>query len=458
MLKNKILTSLFVFGFLMPQITFASWWNPMTWTWFKPKAVIKQQLVKKEARKEFVKIGEEYSSRFPSSPFSINGKLVFEARNGGNSFTVDGSFISANSFIVYDGVELGKEYESVGSPKNISGKLAYSAIKKDGKQIIIYDGKEIGKEYDGVLDFGEVGGKLLYIAFKSIGHGVTKNFIIFGGKVFGEENGFFMPRISIDKKDYFKVVNGKLAYMANENHQNKWFIVYDGAKLGKQYDEITVPEEINGKLTYMANKNGKNFIVYDGLEIGKEYDRADYPIEVNGKLAYFAKKDKKTFVVFDGKEIGNEYVGDYFIESPKEIGGKLAYKIRLFSAIKSIVVYDGNEYGKEYDSIDGDLMSVNDKLLYKAIKGNKDFLDSKNFIIYNGNESKEYDGTSNIVSVNGKLAYLASKNGNFYINYDGIEYEFNSKEYSDVDFLFVLNGKLAFCVEKDNKSFIMVEK
>jgi hypothetical protein len=440
MLKNKILTSLFIFGFLVPQITFASWWNPITWMWFKPKVVTEQQIVKKDIRKEFVKIGGEYSAIFPSSAFSINDKLVFEAKNEGDSF------------IIYDGVELGKEYELVGSPKSINGRLAYFA-RRDGKSFIVYDGKEIGKEYDGVSDFGEVGGKLLYTAYKITGQNRVKNYIIFDGKVFGEENGFFSTSISLDKKDYFNVVNGKLAYMANENHQNKWFIVYDGVKLGKQYDEITIPEEINGKLTYMANKDGKNFIVYGGEEIGKEYDRADYPIEVNGKLSYFAKKDKKTFVVYDGKKIGNEYSGDYFVQSPKEIDGKLAYKIGLFGAIKSFVVYDGKEYGKEYDSIDGDLMSVNDKLLYKVKK------DGKNFTVYDGKEiGKQYDGISNIVSVNGKLAYLTAKNDNFYINYDGTEYEFSFKEYSNLGSLVVLKGKLAFSIEKDNKSFFMLER
>ncbi len=50
-------------------------------------------------------------------------------------------------------------------PVNVGGKLAYIAFK-DKKSFIVYNGKEIGKEYDNVEKPIDINGKLAYIATK----------------------------------------------------------------------------------------------------------------------------------------------------------------------------------------------------------------------------------------------------------------------------------------------------
>jgi hypothetical protein len=288
-------------------------------------------------------------------------------------------------FIVYDGKEVGKEYDATVYPVSIGGKLAYTALKNN-KVFVVYDGKEIGKEYNSARNPADIGGRLLYFATKD-----DKYFLVYDGK----EYDSFVNTEFLD-------VNGALAYMAIKD--GKKFIVYNGKEIGKEYDEISSMLVLDGKLAYIAqvyptdNILGKSFIVYDGKEIGKEYDLASELSIYDGKFLYTAtriiSKDKykpydikgKSFVVYDGKEIGKEYDNASF---PISIGGKLAYIAEKDN--KSFVVFDGKKISDQYDSVLS-IQSIGEKLVYYV--KNNDGGKNKFFIVYDGKKIGEKYDTS----------------------------------------------------------------
>jgi hypothetical protein len=69
-------------------------------------------------------------------------------------------------------VEIGP-YDKVGFLIDMNGKLAFEAVK-DGKTFIVYDGWEIGREYDSASLPWYVNGKLAFVAKKE-----GKTFIVF---------------------------------------------------------------------------------------------------------------------------------------------------------------------------------------------------------------------------------------------------------------------------------------
>lgn len=147
-------------------------------------------------------------------------------------------------------------------------------------------------------------------------------------------------------------------------------------EIGKKYDSASNPVSVGGKLAYVAEASGREFVVY-GKELSKEYDSIQEVKDIGGKLAFTALNNKKWLVVFDGKEIAS----DQLIISPlKEIGGKIAF----------------NALGvKENGETEGYMQYGDEKII------------------------KEYDYVSEPVDINGKLAYLTSKNGRHFLVYDG---------------------------------------
>ncbi len=114
------------------------------------------------------------------------------------------------------------------------------------------------------------------------------------------------------------------------------------------------------------------------------------------------------------------------------------------------IIYDGKEIEKDYDGT-ANPVTVGGKLAYQAIK------DGKNFIVYDGKEiGKEYDYSDSLVDIGWKLAYLAKKDNKSFIVYDGKEI---GKEYEVVVPVNV-GGKLAYQVWKDKKILLsmMVKK
>jgi len=349
---------------------------------------------------KFIEIGKDHSE---IEWFKIvNGKLVYEAYdmiNGG---------MGSKTTIVYDGKEIGKEYDSVSSPTVIDNKLAYIAVK-NRKKFIVYDGVEIGKDYGSVSSIVGINNKLSYIATKKEGSSESNFYAIYDGSdLNGGKYDYVSGLREVNKKPLFI---GEKSIVAKSEAGEK-AIVYDGLSIGKGHVDFSFITAVNNKIAYIAEKNGKKFIVYDGKEIGKEYDSVNALTEVNGKVSYIAEKNGKKFIVYDGKEIGKEYNGTINYP-PIMVDGKLIYEVSNNG--HTFIVSDGKEICKEYDKC--------------SIAG----------------------------KIKEKLVYIGNKNNKSYLVRDGIEYDLGGKY--DMLFNFTeIDGKVSFIAIQNKKSFIVMEK
>jgi hypothetical protein len=282
--------------------------------------------------------GKEYDYVDPIFT-SVAGEITYFAIKDKKSFIVRGekeigreydqtasSFgINESELSGHDQEKIMVRYDAEGRPAyqlimpafgDVNGKLAYVA-EKDGKSFIVYDGQEIGKQYDRVYSHITVGnhtylkpvnGKLTYLALKD-----NKTFIVYDGREMGKGNYTVDPFYVIG-------VGGKLAFAARRD--NKTFIVYEGGETGKEYDEIGSLLVYDGKLTYIAVEGGRSFVVHDRDESTGGYDSVTGVSMLNGKLVYMVTSDLKTFFVYDGVEIGREYDD---VDSVTEIDGKIIY-------------------------------------------------------------------------------------------------------------------------------------
>lgn len=267
-------------------------------------------------------IGKDYFSIW--SPGEYNGKPVYIAEKIGKSV------------LVYEGNEISNaSYDYVWSYAAIDGKIAYLASKAgetytalkinpqtsesrrdippEGiKSVIVYDGKEIGREYDTVGFPMEIDGKLAYVALVN-----GRKYMVLGSFKGTEYNDISEPLM----------YNGKPAYIAEKD--GKSFLVYDGREM-KAYERIDPSslKYVNGKLCYRAAdstaKKGKYFIVYDGAEIGKDYDNVLSFAASGEKQAYVADKKTARSVVYAGGDTGREY-GAIDSGSLAFYGGKLSF-------------------------------------------------------------------------------------------------------------------------------------
>jgi hypothetical protein len=98
-----------------------------------------------------------------------------------------------------------------------------------------------------------------------------------------------------------KEIDGKLAFRAADKstQKGKYFIWYDGAETGKEYDNVISFTASGKKQAYLAEKNASRFIVYDGRVILHGYDYVD-PSSLafhNGKLSFIAQKSGAWYIV-----------------------------------------------------------------------------------------------------------------------------------------------------------------
>jgi hypothetical protein len=340
-------------------------------------------------------IAKKYSSNVPLF-YNLNGKVAYGVYK---------KPLSDSLFIVYEGKEIGREYDSAHSPAIVNGVLAYTALK-DGMQVIVYGGEEIGKKYSSAstvfTEITDLNGKIGYIvSFDD--KDKRRSFIVYDGKEFGKEYDYVLQP---------SIINGVLTYRAEKD--GKWRVVYDGKEI---HDTLSFPVGFEGKLAYTIIKNSKSFIIYDGKEIGKEYDNVGSPTFVNGDLAYLAKKDGREFIIYEGKEVGKEYDN---VVSFTLIDGKLAYMVEQNNG-KKFIVYDGKEFGKEYSTVIGyRVLNINDQLAFEAMKNDS----KKIFLAY---DKKEYP-----------LLYGPDNSDNFT--------------------LAKTIGGSVFMIEKDNKIIVLGEK
>ncbi|MDI6883092.1 MAG: hypothetical protein QMC93_01285 [Patescibacteria group bacterium] len=310
-------------------------------------------------------------------------------------------------------VEVGEEY--------------YQAEKQEVRIATSIKLVEIGKEYDKATNPTEINGKLAFLAEEN-----GKNFIVYKGEEIGKVSNFTVL------SPFIMEINGKLAFMAIIKDTIKTFIWYDGKEIGKEYDRVRYPTEVNKKLAFVAFKDGSSFVVYDGKEIRKGYDQIGEIFEVDKELCYRARKsgiyNRNYIIVCDDKVIGERYDNTY---DPKELNGKLIFKAQKGGRV--LLVYQGQEIGEGYDSIEN-VIEINGKLAYLVKKG------KERLIIYDSQEiGREYDSVAWLSNVNNKVAFEATKNGKTFIVYDGKEI---GKEYKLISTPLEINRKLTFVADK----------
>ncbi len=345
-------------------------------------------------------------------------QIAFSGIIGGKpAYTVS---LSGKSFILYDGKEIGREYESASSPVEIGGKLAYVA-SKDAKSFVVWGGNETEGRYFDVWSLGDYNGKPIYVAGKE-----GKSVLVYGGQEMGTQYDYVWD---------YRVIAGKIAYTAS--HSNETYI-------------SSAIRPRSSSVKGVSPYGVKNLVVYDGKEVGREYLDAENPLELDGKLVYVAlKQDKKYVIIYDGKETGNEYDS---ITNPEVLGGRLAYGAE--SAGKKTIIYDGQEYGKEYDGVYG-FGLVAGKLAYVAE------IAKKRFVVYGGQEiGRDYAGDkspSDVKELEGGPAFIVKNNFKYSVYYAGKKVD---TKYHTIDFdsLRVADGKVTFLAAWNNAWYIVTEK
>jgi hypothetical protein len=221
----------------------------------------------------------------------INNEYAFYAKllpkNGSNNvsnFSEGTSAYVARQYgrdvIVYNGEELGKEYDSVFQPQFVGGKLLYLA-KKNNKILVIYNRERIGQEYDYVVNFTDINGRLAFIARQG-----SETFIDFDGE-----------KIFIDKPQGLASINGKLAYISVQD--DGFHMIYDGKEMGV-YDYIKKIIELHGKLAFTAKIDNRWALIYDnGQQKISGFDFIDDLMIISGKLAFTAGIETKTFIMME---------------------------------------------------------------------------------------------------------------------------------------------------------------
>jgi hypothetical protein len=245
--------------------------------------------------------GNEISNASYDYVFSysiINGKIAYLASKAGETYTAlkinpqtsesrrDIPPEGIKSVMVYEGLEVGREYDTIGFPMEIGGKPAYIALK-DGKKFTVFGSLE-GTKYDEMGEPAIVDGKPAYIAQKA-----GKSFVVYDGR----------EMKAYDRIDIFslKNIDGKLCYRAADSStkKGKYFIVYDATEIGKDYDNVLSFAASSGKQAYVADRKTVRSVVYAGGDTGKEYITTD-PESLafyGGKLSFIAQKSGVWYVV-----------------------------------------------------------------------------------------------------------------------------------------------------------------
>ncbi|MDZ7799081.1 MAG: hypothetical protein U5L76_05805 [Patescibacteria group bacterium] len=311
--------------------------------------------------------GQEYGLKYDSafSPFVIDNKLGYQAKNNGKVF------------LVVNGQEYGLKYDSASSPFEFKNKLGYQA-KNNGKVFLVVNGQEYGLKYDSASSPFEFKNKLGYIATND-----KKQFLVINGKIVTEE---------YDNISCVKIINNKLAYAGHNKIDNYWnsFFVYDNEKIETNISTHTEAKKVDSRI-FEVNKKPV-FVSGD---------------EFNPSIFYNNKEWKPNH-----RKSHEDFTKEYY--EIKSIGGKLAFEINYYrhpfltmdsnTSLGSLVYYNGKEYGTEYDEANSPF-EVAGQLGYVARNDNKDFL------VINGKiYSPEYLHIKFAQEINGKLVYIAKEN------------------------------------------------
>lgn len=310
------------------------------------------------------RVGHKYD--YVGTPaFSSDGrKLLFAAAVGGERGP-DGLWKGGKWFLIVNGHVLPGSYDEIGgerfAPKGHSHAFA---AKADGKWRVVRDGTSICGPYDVVgtwsLTFSPDGKSLAFAAAS-------------GGEWFVVKDGIRVcPGYAAVDELVFSPDGHALAFKAEsyELSSRKAFVVWNGA-MGPRYDDVSMvtfsPDGLS--LCYYAEAQGKYFVVRDGRRVGKEYENCtrSYGRPVfssdSSSIAYWVTIGGRDVVVRDGEEIRGPYDFKPDSLSSQPIWGQGSGSVAFRALIgggreygqviggKYVLIKDGKRIGGQYDAL-----------------------------------------------------------------------------------------------------------
>ena len=259
----------------------------------------------------------------------VDGVKVIKYSDGHSDFDFTIEKTPSGQRVVHKGIA-GPEYLRIltgwSSNVMVGGKLGYTAIKQNYRQVMNFDGVE-GPEYRQV-DCPLVGidGKLLYIAMKEKGDMVV-NFDNCEGK---EYSRIFSPSSIAGKPVY---VTGMYEKGEDGKFSRKRFIVFDGKEGPKYFNIWSCQREVHGKLAYLAQPEDLGelcysegwLLNYDGNEFENRYSQrptrtlrnwpaATFCFVVDGKEVVEAHAHPNDKIFFDGREVQAPSLVHFLVE------------------------------------------------------------------------------------------------------------------------------------------------
>jgi peptidoglycan hydrolase-like protein with peptidoglycan-binding domain len=180
-------------------------------------------------------------------PVDIGGKLAYAVIDTGDTF-------HWKSTLLVDGVDIGlTKYTSIDQLYSANGKPLFMARKlpDNVEHALVYNGVEIAKDYNYIDSVVQVGDKSIFIARKDEGRSSVYTMFVDG----------VAQSTKYDVIAGLAEIDGSVAYHAETG--KKSFIVYKGKEFGKEYDSVGGPANINNKLAFVATKNSKSFVVME---------------------------------------------------------------------------------------------------------------------------------------------------------------------------------------------------
>lgn len=373
-------------------------------------------------------------------------------------FSQDGSHLAylakaGNAVVLMlDGKEAARYVAIVDNGSSFHGGIVFSP---DGKRMaytasdnrdyngvfIVLDGKKSVGQYGSTLcpAFSPDGKRFAFVAqMKSGGC-----FVILDGREFKQHN---LGHVSDARYTHmaFSADSLHFAFTAGvEMNKGKRFMVLDGKKTGKMYDQVYFPTfSPNGKrLAYLAIRGGDAFWVVDGRE-GKKFKTMYGPITAfnnfvfssdSGHFGYEINTEDKQLVVVDGQEQGKDGFYSHNGRLTFSPDGK-RFVFCTYSDIdptnaarrgkwKAAIVIDGKKSEKEYSGVDYPVFGPDSKrIAYMAFAGEE--TGAKMSVVVDDVDGEEYDmiiGGRIFFSGPNDLHYFVRKGYSFYLIKEKLE-------------------------------------
>jgi transglutaminase-like putative cysteine protease len=325
---------------------------------------------------------------------NINGELVFRAKTKASNL---------KDSVIYRGKTETKIKGDVRELVQIKDEIAF--VEKTGVDIysLNYAGNELIKNPGKISGLKEIGGKIAFVR-QSINLGYL-NYDGLNILKFKE----IKELISVDDKPA----------LSAQLDNGKWIAYHDGIT-SSEYEFVRSLKEIDGKLAFIARDEKSHHLVnYDGHD-SKKYREVHNLISVDNKPVYVARLFNGLYVInYDGQE-SKAYKK---IENLIDVGGKPAFIAELDSG-EYVVNYDGIDVCQsDYHMVN--LISIGNKPAYITTTEIAD--DTYHRVVLDGKHYDMYSSVRHLIDLEGKSAFVATKNGKQIVSYD-------NKEIPDLEF------------------------